>query len=124
MKTKNSVRILPDSNGEPLYVIMPYDTYVAISSRQKAAPPLPKTVKTSRESAIPPEVARRVNQDGITLVRAWREHLGLTQKQVADRLKVTQGAYALTEKRDNPRPTTLARIARAMRLDISQLDPE
>jgi DNA-binding XRE family transcriptional regulator len=127
MKSKTSIRILPDAKGNPIYVILPYTAYQSLLIRHSKPdsskvnrPPL----KLSETSSVPMEVLNRVREGRVTIIRAWREYLGLTQQQLATRLGVTQGAFALTEKRNNPRPTTLAKIARAMKIDISQLMPD
>lgn len=122
MKTKN-VHILPGPNGSPLYVLMTYAQYKELAGQGakpgKVAAPKAKGRSTAN---VPAEVLKRVKQDRVAPMRAWREYLGLTQVQMAKRLKVTQGAYALTEKRENPRPSTLAKIARAMKIQPEQLD--
>ncbi|MDZ7811050.1 MAG: helix-turn-helix transcriptional regulator [Arhodomonas sp.] len=43
---------------------------------------------------IPHEVVSRHLLDGVSLRRAWREYLGLTQMEVAERMGVTQGRVA------------------------------
>ncbi|GAB2893142.1 hypothetical protein GCM10027093_30690 [Paraburkholderia jirisanensis] len=45
---------------------------------------------------IPHDVVSRV-VDGATPARAWREHLGFTQAEMARRLGVTEAAYAQLE---------------------------
>ncbi|MCY1293642.1 helix-turn-helix protein [compost metagenome] len=56
--------------------------------------------------------------DGATATRAWREHLGLTQTEVAERLGISPSAYALQETSLHHHHSTRERIAKA--LDISQ----
>ena len=55
-------------------------------------------------------------------MRAWREHLGLTQAEVAARANMTQGAYAQMENSAKPRRASLKKIAKAMGLTVEQLD--
>jgi Predicted transcriptional regulator len=127
MKAKN-VHVLPGPNGAPLYVLMTYAQYKELTGKGAGKASAAKTEakakgrKPHAPANVPSEVLKRVRQDNIAPMRAWREYLGLTQVQVANRLKVTQGAYALTEKRENPRPSTLAKIAKAMRITPEQLD--
>ncbi len=119
MKTKN-VHVLPGPNGAPLYVLMTYAQYKELTGKSTAktgkAPAVKAATKSRPPANVPSEVLKRIKQDNIAPMRAWREYLGLTQVQMANRLSVTQGAYALTEKRENPRPSTLAKIAKAMRI--------
>ena len=60
--------------------------------------------------------------DGATPIRAWREHLGLTQTEAAERLGISQPAYAQQEATGNPRRLTRERIAAAFRIPAGQLD--
>lgn len=56
------------------------------------------------------------------LVRAWREYKGISQAEMANRMKITQAAYSQMEKpKARLRKTTLARIAAALGVDIEQL---
>jgi transcriptional regulator with XRE-family HTH domain len=58
----------------------------------------------------------------VPLIRAWREHLGLTQEAVAERASMKQPALARLERGESvPRTATLKRLAEAMGLTVSQL---
>ena len=49
------------------------------------------------------------------MLRAWREHLSLTQEMVAKRMGVTKAAYSQMERgQEKLRIDTLKRIALAM----------
>lgn len=52
---------------------------------------------------------------------AWREHLGLTQAEVAARMGVSQSAYAQLEASQRSRKVTLERVAEAMGVTLAQL---
>lgn len=71
--------------------------------------------------SIPHDVVSRM-VDGASAIRAWREHLGLTQLEVAERLGVTQSAYAQQEVSMRPRKATRARIASALGIAPAQLE--
>ena len=73
------------------------------------------------DSLIPHEVVS-ATVDGASPMRAWREHLGLTQSEVASRLGVSQSAYARMEQTQRPRKTTVTRVARALGVTCEQLD--
>jgi len=72
-------------------------------------------------NGIPNEVVG-ATMDGLTPIQAWREHLGLTQAVVAQRLGVSQGLYAKYEKTLRPRTSTISRIAVALGISKEQLD--
>ncbi len=59
---------------------------------------------------------------GWTVTRAWREHLGLTQEQVAERMGVTQSAYSQQESSQKIRSATRRKIAAAFGILPEQLD--
>ena len=84
MKLSKDIQIINDAEGKPAFVVIPYAQYVA----QKIQPDL-----------IPHEVVSRM-VDGATPIRAWREHLNLTQEEVAKRMGISQPAFA--SKKQSP----------------------
>ena len=70
----------------------------------------------------PHEVVGLVIKKEMNLVKAWRTHLGLTQKQVAARAGISQAALSQMEKATNGlRSATLQKLAVAMDLSVEQL---
>jgi transcriptional regulator with XRE-family HTH domain len=64
----------------------------------------------------------KANVRGDSLVKAWREYLGMTQAELAAKAGIKQPALTRIEKIDaNPRKTTLIRLAEAMGLTVEQL---
>lgn len=112
MKEHINYDILKDSNGEPYAVVMPYDAFLEMNKR----------ADTDKAIAIPHEVVELHVLKGKSLVRAWRLHLGLTQKDVADKMGITQASFSQMENNhDKLRPSTLKRIADAMGIEWEQL---
>ncbi len=71
---------------------------------------------------IPHEVVELVHLQGLPMIRAWREHLGLSQREVAGRMGVSQPAFARMEAPGvTPRTATLKKIAAALGLEWEQL---
>ena len=97
-----------ESDGEPMFVIVPYEEYLNL-------------VQPGQEVYYSQEVVERHAIEGKTLLRAWREHLGISQKEMAARLGISQAAYSRIEASARPRRTTLERAARALGIDIEQL---
>ena len=81
-----------------------------------------KSHRTGRDAYVPHTVVSLMVERGWTIVRAWREHLGMTQEEVAQRLKVTQPAYSQQEASTRIRKATRERIARALGISAGQLD--
>jgi len=72
--------------------------------------------------AVPHEVMRLTVVDGLTLRRAWREYLGLTQAEVAERMGITQPALSQLEAASaRPRRGTLRRLAEALGVAVELL---
>ena len=71
---------------------------------------------------IPHSVVEAHIVRGVPMVRAWRQHLGLTQAQVAERAGMAQPSVARIEGGEStPRTTTLAKLAAAMGLVLEQV---
>jgi len=73
------------------------------------------------ESMIPHEVVSRI-VDGALPVCAWREHLNLTQEEVAKRMGISQPAFAQQETVAKPRKVTREKIAAAFGITANQLE--
>lgn len=107
MNVPTNVQILKGVDGKPAFAVIPYAEYLSLSKRR--GPIIPNAV-----------VGKLVNQD-MSPIRAWREHLGLTQAEVAHRLGISQSAYAQQEAKENLRKSTREKIARALGIDPEQL---
>ncbi|MBS4079245.1 helix-turn-helix domain-containing protein [Pseudomonas rustica] len=106
MKLSKDIQIINDAEGKPAFVVILYAQYVA----QKIQPNL-----------IPHEVVSRM-VDGATPIRAWREYLNLTQEEVANRMGISQPAFAQQEAVSKPRKATREKIAAAFGITASQLE--
>lgn len=104
----DGVQILRDAGGHPAFAVLPFAEYQALVAGKRA------------ESTVPHAVVSAV-VDGATVVAAWREHLRLTQAEVAARMGITQAAFAQMEAAKRPRRATLERIAAALGLAVEQL---
>ncbi|MCA1322540.1 helix-turn-helix domain-containing protein [Herbaspirillum sp. alder98] len=108
MNALTKFQTIAGPDGNPLFVVVPYDEFI-----QRYC---------NSEELIPHEVIEASVVHGATPIKAWREHLRLTQGDVAQRLGISQPAYAKQENSARLRPATLARIARALGLSLAQLD--
>ena len=91
----------------PAFIVIPYATFVA---------------RYAGGDGLIPHAVVSATVDGASPMKAWREHLGLTQAEVASRLGVSQAAYAQTESAARPRRTTIQRVAAALGVQVEQLD--
>jgi predicted DNA-binding protein (UPF0251 family) len=99
------VQIINGPDGKPAFVVIPYEQYKA----------------RSEADLIPHEVVSRI-VDGATPIRAWREHLNLTQEEVAKRMGISQPAFAQQEAVNKPRRATREKIALAFGIKADQLE--
>lgn len=106
MNVPTNIQIINDADGKPAFVVIPYEQYVA---------------QHTDSDLIPHDVVSRI-VDGATPVRAWREHLDLTQDEVAKRLGISQPAYAQQENVSKPRKATREKIAAAFGIKADQLE--
>ncbi|MDR2123952.1 MAG: helix-turn-helix domain-containing protein [Desulfovibrio sp.] len=100
-----------ENNGRPLFVLVPYAEYTAVFSPD-----------AGENATIPPAVSKAANMGDKSLVRAWREYKGLSQAEIAGRMKISRPAYArMEEKGANLRASTLHRLAAALEVEWAQL---
>ena len=106
-----------EANGKPAFVVLPYDEYLALIDNQpKVKPRIPA------DDSVPHEVMRLQVKNDWSLIRAWREHLGITQTEMATRLGIRQPSYAAMEAVDaNLKKSTRERIATALDLSLEQI---
>lgn len=109
MDIPENIQLIKDAQGNPMFVVIPYADYLAKRDRDN--------------DLVPYEVACRILVDRLTPVRAWREHLTLTKKEVATRMGTSRRAY--TEQENNTqklRKATREKMAIALGITSAQLD--
>jgi len=107
----NDIQIIRQGN-KPLFAVIPYEDYLDL---------LGKKQESEANPTIPHDVVGLVINNGWNLVKAWRRHLGLSQKELAKRAGISQPALSQIEHSDNLRSATLEKLARAMELKPEQL---
>jgi transcriptional regulator with XRE-family HTH domain len=71
---------------------------------------------------LPHKVVGLTIKKGFTLARAWREYLGLTQKEVAGKMGITQAALSQMESsKKKLRNATLEKLASALGIEVEQI---
>lgn len=115
MSTHTDTQII-HQNGRPAFAVIPFDEYELIR-------PQLERERTLRHG-VPHAVAKRIMLEDIHPIRAWREHLGLEQAEVAERAGMQRSMLSRIEAGNggNTRKTTLERIATAMGITAAQLD--
>jgi DNA-binding Xre family transcriptional regulator len=109
MSAHTSVQII-EQDGVPAFAVIPYEEYL-------------KLVPPKDDEYIPHEVVGLIVKKGYNTAKAWRIHLGLTQKEVAEKAGITQSALSQMESSDNEmRTATLEKIAAALGVSPGQLE--
>lgn len=109
-------------DGVPAFVVLPYADF-AREHPPEAAQIKPLHPRIPEGELVPHEVVSMHVERGITYLRAWREYLGLTQAEVADKAGISQAALSQMETGESKlRKTTRAKLAAAMGINPDQLD--
>jgi len=116
-------------NGIPVAVVIPYEEYLKLTGSEDAenredilSDAEIEAVRTNPHT-IPDDVVNIMLKNKFSVIRAWREYLGLTQGEVAKAMRISQPVYARMESgKVTPRVSTLRRIAKALGVDAAQLD--
>ena len=112
MNKPTNVQIIKQG-GHPAFAVIPYEDYMRVFR---------KTSRSPKSGNIPNEVVWLSIDKGYTLARAWREYLGLTQKEVASRMGISQAALSQMESGEKKlRKASLGKLAEAMELNVEQL---
>ncbi len=107
--------------GVPAFVVIPFADF-AREHPVEAAQIKAKTPRIPEGDFVPHEVVGLHVQEGFPLVRAWREYLGLTQAEVAERAGISQAALSQMESGEAKlRKATREKLARALGLNSEQL---
>lgn len=81
----------------------------------------PSVTTENSSDDTPWEVLQRHLEQDMSMMQAWREHLQLSQSEVAQRLEVTLSLYQQYEKSSRTRRSILERVAKAMGISLTQI---
>jgi len=128
MNTHTSHQIVTH-NGTPVAVVIPYEEYLKLTGignaedREDILSDAEIDAVRNDPHTIPDDVVGMMLKNKFSIIRAWREYLGLTQGDVAQAMHVSQPVYARMESgKVNPRISTLRRIAKALGIDAAQME--
>lgn len=103
-----------EQNGRPAFAVIPFDEYNMLASLFQP---------DDSEVFIPHDVVKANVIDGVPMIKAWREHLGMTQTEIAEKAGMPQPSLARLERGDGtPRRATLQKLAAAMGIGVEQLE--
>jgi DNA-binding XRE family transcriptional regulator len=121
-----SARIL-ESNGRPVFAVVPYDEYVALREIAEDAEDLAALARYARKYAkgdletIPALVVDRL-LEGEPPLRVWREHRQLTAARLAEAAGVTPAHISKLESgKGEPSVSLLRKLSTILDVDIELL---
>lgn len=99
-----------EQGGKPAFVVIPYDEFLRLHP------------EIEQKDGIPHEVVHNMIHKDISRIRAWREHFGLTQKELAKKMGISQAAMSQIEAIGaRPRKSTLEKLSKVLNLSLDQL---
>lgn len=102
-------------NGIPAFAVIPIDEYERMQRLLAVAENLDAKIK------FPLEVSEMHALKGYSLIKAWRIYRGKTQKEMAEQMGITQGAFSQIEKSSHNQYETLRKIAVILNVQIEHL---
>lgn len=103
-------------NNRPAFAVIPFNEYEDLLKRAEI-----NTTTNDANIKFPQEVVDLRYDKNCTWIKAWRLHLGKTQKDMAAALSMTQGAYSQIENSENNHKSTLKKIAKVLGIKPEQL---
>jgi len=112
MKALTKHQIINDSRGNPLFAVVPYNEYKDFLRYHKRG-----------EATIPNSVVEFMVMKECSIIKAWRHHKRLSQRDVAERMEISQAAFSQMEQpQANLRKETLQKIADALGIGFEQIE--
>jgi DNA-binding XRE family transcriptional regulator len=110
MKEHTNHQIITGEDGNPLFAVIPYSEYIRLLNDE------------DERVIFPNEVVELIALQGFTSIKAWRRYKKLSQKEMAERIGITQAAYSQMEKpNSNLKMETLKKIAGALGVGVEHI---
>jgi DNA-binding XRE family transcriptional regulator len=116
-----------EKNGKPEWAVIPFSEYEKIQEALEDAEDIKdieenlKAIQEGKEIIVPGEVTFAI-LDGISPIRAWREHKQIKMNELAKRVGISSAYLSQIENgKRNPTIDTLKAIAKELTIDIEML---
>jgi DNA-binding XRE family transcriptional regulator len=113
--------------GKPEWAVIPFSEYEKIQEALEDAEDIKdieenlKAIQEGKEIIVPGEVTFAI-LDGISPIRAWREHKQIKMNELAKRVGISSAYLSQIENgKRNPTIDTLKAIAKELTIDIEML---
>ncbi|MFZ5773809.1 MAG: helix-turn-helix domain-containing protein [Thermodesulfobacteriota bacterium] len=116
-----------EKNGKPEWAVIPYSEYQKLQEALEDAEDRKdieenlKAIQEGKEITVPGEVTFAI-LDGMSPVRAWREHKQIKMSELAKKVGISSAYLSQIENgKRNPTIDTLKAIAKELNIDIEML---
>lgn len=109
-----NVQIITQDN-RPAFAVIPFTQYEQLLKRAEVAE------NKEERLSFPQAVIDYKYDNDCSFIKAWRVYLKKTQKEVAEALGITQGAYSQIENAESNQKGTLEKVGRVLGLEVGQL---
>ena len=116
-----------EKNGKPEWAIIPFQDYKKLQEALEDAEDIKeieenlKAMQEGKEITVPGEVTFAI-LDGISPIRAWREHRQIKMNELSKRVGISPAYLSQIENgKRNPTIDTLKAIAKELEIDIDML---
>ena len=116
-----------EKNGKPEWAVIPFQDYKKLQEALEDAEDIKeieenlKAMQEGKEITVPGEVTFAI-LDGISPIRAWREHRQIKMNELSKRVGISPAYLSQIENgKRNPTIDTLKAIAKELEIDIDML---
>ncbi|MFJ5855409.1 helix-turn-helix domain-containing protein [Enterobacter cancerogenus] len=118
------IQFITDNRGHRVSAVVPIDLFeklISDSDLDELYDIVQNEEGPSDNVRYPNEVITILSDKNCTMQAAWRIYRGMTQKQVAEALGITQATVSEFEKSERPRKDNLNRLAKLYNCSPEQL---
>lgn len=119
---KEEIQII-ERDGKPEWAVLPYEEYLQLIEQAELLEDIrdfdtiSTAIERGEEELIPSEVVYAI-LDGENPIKVWREYRGLTQRQLADKVKISKPYLSQIETGKRTGTTEILSVI-AKALDVS-----
>ena len=110
-------QIIRDARGQPEYAVLPYTEFVRLSRSEEDLEDRQMAEAALVEESLPCPMAKRL-LEGASPIKLWREHRGLSQRQLAEAVGA-RATYVSQLETGRKRPSLDMAIALARTLSVT-----
>ena len=123
---KEEIQII-ERDGKPEWAVLPYEEYLQLIEQAELLEDIrdfdtiSAAIERGEEELIPSEVVYAI-LDGKNPIKVWREYRGLTQQQLADKVKISKPYLSQIETGKRTGTTEiLSAIAKALDVSLDEV---